>query len=115
MISGAKFVRGPTLESISRWPKALVVYQQPYRNNKRHHFGLLLKYEDRLITFDGVTKLWPIAGVQKSQHWGNQSDTWSCGYRVLFWLHQIQSVGMEQWMAQYEGPGAPSSSSPQVL
>ena len=98
VISGVKFIADPTSVSITKWTKALIVYQRPYKNIKnsdRYHFGLLLKDSDLVITFDGVPKLWPYEQVSKSYHWAPQTDTWSCGYRVLFWIRKILTVGID--------------------
>ncbi len=71
MTKGVKFLKNPNLESFKKWPKALIVYQVPYRYKKtdRLHFGMVIKYLDRIITFDGAYKLWPTDQVEKSFHW----------------------------------------------
>lgn len=102
IIPGVKFVQILTHKSISKWEKALIIYQQYYSRKKRCHFGLILKHKNRLITFDGIKKLWPIRGVQKSFHWEEQNDTWSCGYRVLFWIKKIQDIGIDDWLQHFE-------------
>lgn len=94
MIPGVKFVHVLTADSIAKWEKALIIYQQNYKKNERVHFGLLIKSGQRLINFDGILKLWPIKGIEKSFHWSAQEDTWSCGYRVLFWVNKILTVGI---------------------
>lgn len=47
MVPGVKFLIDPTLISLKKWSKALIVYQRTYKTKKhqRFHFGLVLKFE----------------------------------------------------------------------
>lgn len=63
MLPGIKYTANANLESISNWKKSLIVYQVPCKGTEKYHFGLLLKYNQRIITFDGLPAFWPIDEV----------------------------------------------------
>ena len=69
LINGAKFVSDLNHTKLLRWEKALVIYQVNMKKLEDCHFGLLLKYKNLMITYDGKQDFWPIASVKKSYHW----------------------------------------------
>jgi len=44
IITGVKFVQDFTLNAISKWNKALIIYQKEYGTKRKFHFGLILKF-----------------------------------------------------------------------
>ena len=102
MIPGVKFVSGLTYQKLMKWQTAIVIYQAIGGKKNQCHFGLLVKYGGRIITYDGVKDFWPLHFANKSYHWEEQKNAWSCGYIALFWAQTILEYGLDRWVAEQE-------------
>lgn len=40
--------------------------------------------------------------MEKSHHWMEQANSWSCGYVALFWALTILKIGLDVWVSNYE-------------
>lgn len=102
LIDGIKFVSGLTYPKLMKWEKAIVIYQVLGKKTNECHFGLLVKYGSRILSYDGMEGFWPIMFAEKSYHWEKQPNSWSCGYIALFWAMTILSYGLDRWIAHQE-------------
>ena len=54
LIDGVKFVSGLTYPKLMKWEKAIIIYQVLGKKTGECHFGLLVKYGSRLLSYDGM-------------------------------------------------------------